>query len=256
MTTPTVSCLAIFFFLLLATGAANGGPTSQPTTAPTVFNSRTIANLRAGRAATIVTYGTSLTQGAAWVSGVQKALAGQFGDRVKVVNSGMSGCNSADGLRELNARVLKAKPDMVFIEFAINDCVLRFDISQAAARKNLETMIDRILEAGPQTEIVLMTMNAPVGGEFVGKRTEFLAYYEMYRQVARDRRLPLIDNYVLWKKVLDENPALYKGSWVRDGVHASAEAQLKVTLPAILAALGVAEPADMPAPRPATRRDD
>ena len=181
--------------------------------------------------------------GGVWVAGLQKALNTQFGDRAKVINSGMSGCNSADGVRELDYRVLRNKPDMVFIEFAINDCVLRFNISQEAARKNLETMIDRILAANPQADIVLMTMNLPVGGEFTGKRTEFVAYYEMYRQVARERRLFLIDNCVNWKYLQDENLAKYSYTWVRDGVHPTGEAQLKVTLPAILAALALEPPA-------------
>lgn len=202
--------------------------------------SRLVRNLDSGKSQVIVTYGTSLTERGAWVGELERALQASYAGQVEVINSGGSGMWSQWGVKNLEDRVIQKKPDAVFIEFAINDCVARFDCSVTMAQKNLETMIERVLQANPDCEIILMTMTPgnkyPEGHP--SHRQDIEPYYEMYRKVAAERDLLLIDHYPHWKKLQDEDEALFL-SYVPDTIHPTATGCAKVMTPVLLKAIGL-----------------
>ncbi len=196
-----------------------------------------VANLEAGKRQTVVAYGTSLTAACAWVGQLQEALDAKYPGRATVINSGASSMWSKWGVDNLETRVIEKKPDTVFIEFAINDAYLEYKTSVAEARTNLVTMIERIQKANPHCDVILMTMNP--SKYLDGKdRPQTADYYQLYREVAKDRHLTLIDHYVNWKKILDQDEALFM-KYVPDGLHPGPEGCQKVITPAILEALGV-----------------
>jgi acyl-CoA thioesterase I len=199
---------------------------------------RTKANLDSGKSQVIVTYGTSLTACGAWVRPVTEMLQRHYGDLVTVINSGGGAKWSGWGLEHLDTRVIDKGPDTVFIEFAINDAYLPYKTSVEQARDNLESMIERILEANEDCEIILMVMNPPVGAA-LEHRPKVADYYQMYREVAGERKLKLIDHYVQWEKILNEDPELFK-MYVPDGLHPSDAGCQAVIAPAIVTALGLA----------------
>jgi len=199
-------------------------------------SSRLLSNLKAGKKQTVVTYGTSLTAGGAWVKQLQQALDEKFPGQATVINSGQGSKWSQWGVENLDERVIAKKPDAVFIEFAINDAFLDYKTSVEQARSNLENMIGRILASKPDTEIILMTMNPPWGVQ-LSRRPQVADYYQMYRDVAKDRKLMLIDNYANWLRVQEDN-ALFK-KLIPDLVHPNAEGSTQVTTPAILKTLGI-----------------
>ena len=196
-----------------------------------------IANLKDGKAQTIVTYGTSLTACGAWVKQLQDALDKKFPGLAKVINGGWSGMWSKWGVDNLDRRVISKQPDAVFIEFAINDAHLKFATSPADARRNLETMIDRILLARPQCQIILMTMDPPIGKAFEC-RPKIEDYYDVYRQVAKERKFLLIDHELNWKTILDQDKVTFK-KYVPDGLHPNALGCEKVILPQLLKSLAI-----------------
>jgi hypothetical protein len=63
-------------------------------------------------------------------------------------------------------------------------------------------------------------------------------YYQMYRDVAKTRKLLLIDHYPKWEKILNEDPELFK-EYVPDGIHPAAAGCKAVILPNITKALGI-----------------
>jgi acyl-CoA thioesterase I len=129
--------------------------------------------------------------------------------------------------------VLFHKPEVAFIEFITNDAYLQYKISLEDSKKNLNTMIDRILAANSQTEIILQTMNFIVdkpGTPSATDRPKLADYAEGYRQVAKARGLLLVDNYPQWLKLLQDNPVLFN-KLVPDGVHPQAEGYRTVLLP-------------------------
>ncbi len=202
--------------------------------------SRLLTRLQAGESQVVVAYGTSLTAVGAWVKQVGKVLETQFPGQVTLINSGGSGMNSNWGVENLEQKVLQKHPDTVFLEFSINDSVARFDLSVEKAKSNLETMIGRILKANPDGEIILMTMtpgNAyPEGHRSHRKNIE--AYYEMFREVAKERGFLLIDHYPNWKKLQTEDPEHFN-LLVPDTIHPTAAGNAEVVTPMVLKALGL-----------------
>ena len=80
---------------------------------------RFVEALKAGKAQTIVCYGTSLTaQSHYWVDDLRSALAARWPGQATVVNAGQSGKNAAFGLANVRTQVVARKPDAVLIEFS------------------------------------------------------------------------------------------------------------------------------------------
>ncbi|WP_205760949.1 FAD-dependent oxidoreductase [Luteolibacter luteus] len=198
-----------------------------------------VTALATGQARKVVVYGTSLTASGAWVGGMDSWLSTKYPGLLTVVNSGLSGKNSAEGVAQLSTKVLAHHPDTVFIEFAMNDAFLYSDgtpsLSVAQALTNLLSMIDSIQAQNPAVEIILQTMNtvwnSPTGSNASATlRPNLAAYYEMYREVAAERGLLLIDHHPNWAALQQDDLASFQG-YVPDGVHPAAQGIGKVVLP-------------------------
>jgi lysophospholipase L1-like esterase len=205
-----------------------------------VAGSRLVTKLDAGEKQTVVTYGTSLTAGGAWVGQVREALSKKYPGRLTVINSGQGSMWSKWGVDNLEQRVISRQPDTVFIEFAINDAFLTYKTSVEDARGNLLRMIDGILAAKADTEIILMTMNPPTGVH-LERRPKIADYVQMYREVAKQRNLQLIDHYPNWERILKEDEKQFM-AYVPDGIHPGAEGYRQVVTPLILRELGLSAP--------------
>lgn len=202
--------------------------------------SKLVDRLESKKKQVIVAYGTSLTAGGAWVSQLSDALNQRFPGLATVINSGGSGMWSKWGIDNLDKRVISKKPDVVFIEFCINDSVERFHCTVAKSKANLETMITRILKSNPRCEIFLMTMTPgdkyPQGHR--SHRKGIATYYAMYQSVAKKRGLLLIDHYSSWKKLQSRDPKLFQ-KYVPDTIHPTAAGCANVVTPRLLQALGL-----------------
>jgi acyl-CoA thioesterase-1 len=200
--------------------------------------SRFAQNLEAGRKQTLVAYGTSLTAIGAWVHQLRAVLDQQFPGLATVVNGAQGGASSVWGREKLDEKVLAHKPDTVLIEFSVNDAVQTLKISPAKARENLENMIDRILQANPDCEIILQVMNPPVG-HTKNNRPNLAAYDQIYRDVAKERGLRLIDHGPAWVGLMKKDPALFMRC-IPDTIHPVRNGSLEVSTPVVLAGLGLA----------------
>jgi lysophospholipase L1-like esterase len=212
--------------------------------------SQLVDNLRKGTPQTVVAYGTSLTaQPAAgqWVNDLRSWLNSQYPGLATVINSGMSGKASNTAVQNLQSKVLNYDPDTVIIEFSMNDAFTNFSasnnptdwnpqITTARAKSNLESMITSIQTQNPFAEIVLMTMNPVYDGPptFTGAtyRPDLASYYQVYRDVASERGLLLVDNYVNWESIYNGNMNLFR-AYVPDGVHPTSAASSAIIFPAV-----------------------
>lgn len=136
------------------------------------------------------------------------------------------------GIQHLEDSVISKKPDAVLIEFSMNDAFLEYKTSVELARLNLNYMIDRIKLYNPDCEVVLQTMDIPIK-EHVVKRPDIDKYYELYRQVAKKRKLLLIDNYPHWKAILNQGETAYL-KYVPDGIHPDSAGACKVIAPFVI----------------------
>ncbi|RAP73748.1 SGNH/GDSL hydrolase family protein [Paenibacillus montanisoli] len=191
-------------------------------------NFQTIRQLDAGKEQCIVAYGTSLTEGGVWVDILRTQLQDRYPGLANVINSAKSAMWSQWGIENLSERVLAHKPDMAFIEFAMNDAYLPYETSLDQCRSRLEFMIDKILEINASCDIILMTMNPPVG-EHLEKRPHILEYYQVYRSVAEERNLTLIDHFAEWNAISKEDRERFD-RLVPDGIHPSPEGDKEVTV--------------------------
>ena len=210
--------------------------------APTATPPRFITTLLAGKPQHVVIYGTSLSKSGAWVPQLQAALDSRFPGLVRLTNSARGGQHSGWGADNVEAAVVALKPDAVFIEFAINDAVTRFDLSLDTVRRNLDTILDRIGTALPRCEIILQVTNPAVGrpeGHPSARRNQD-AYQQIYRDAAKRRGLLLIDHSVAWNRLLAEKGETGFKTLVPDGVHPSAEGWRQIVMPTLLRVLDLA----------------
>jgi len=200
-----------------------------------------IKQLQAGKPQHIVVYGTSLSSGnhgEAWMRVVDKIINSQYGGHLfSYTLAGKGGMWSTWGVQHLEDSVIAKKPDAVIMEFGMNDAFLKYNTSVAVARLNLEYMINRIKLYNDSCDIVLQVMNMPIG-KSAGYRPHLDAYYAMYRAVAKEKHILLIDHYPNWQKVLDQGESVFL-QYVPDGLHPNTKGAEEIIAPHILAALGL-----------------
>ena len=173
----------------------------------------------------------------AWVDHLRDALENKYPGLATVTNSGCGGKWTKWGVENLETHVIQKKPDTVFIEFSMNDPFLKYATDVPAARAYLSSMIETISKNNPQAEIILMIMNIPTGIH-LERRPNFNQYNDMYREVAKEKGLMLIDHQPNWEAILAEGIDAYL-TYVPDGIHPSPEGCQKVTTPHLLTSLGI-----------------
>ena len=160
---------------------------------------RTRQELESGADATIVCFGDSITAGYAvrrgFPSFLLESLRQRFLDsKIEMINSGICGDTSQDGLGRLDWAVLSYEPDLVTINFGINDCVLVLSLEEF--EMNLVEMVRRI-RAGPDSEILLLS-SQPLESPPYDQRV--LDYYQTVERVAKEMNVGFVDVYGAWMK--------------------------------------------------------
>ncbi|MDR7296150.1 lysophospholipase L1-like esterase [Pelomonas aquatica] len=112
--------------------------------------------LEAGEAITLAAIGGSITTGYAAQppreQGWAALLARSLGPKVKLVNAGVSGTDSAAGVQRLQAQVLDKAPDLVVVEFGVNDQWL----DPAVRGSSYEAILRRLLGAKKPPAVVVL----------------------------------------------------------------------------------------------------
>ncbi|MGK0186366.1 MAG: lysophospholipase L1-like esterase, partial [Verrucomicrobiales bacterium] len=129
-------------------------------------------------------------------------------------------------------------PDVVFIEYSINDAYLPYQLSLQESEDNLNFIIDEYLAFKPDIEIILMTMNNP-GGPHLVSRPDIEDYYQIYRDVAEERGLLLIDHYPNWINLFNVDPDTWD-SYFYDKLHPNTLGSDTVIMPELIRALEAA----------------
>lgn len=197
--------------------------------------SQLVKNLQEGKDQTVVVYGTSLSSGGhgkAWMQAVADYFNDKYGGHLDYYLAGKGGMWSTWGIQHLEDSVITKKPDAVIIEFGINDAFYKYETSPELAQLNLEYMIDRIQLAYPNCEIILQVMNMPIR-KSAGYRPNLTAYYNVYRKVAKKRKLLLIDHYPNWQEILDKGETEFL-KHVPDGIHPNDASGREIIAPFII----------------------
>ena len=190
----------------------------------------------------IVAFGDSITLGVradgslreeeTWRVVLAKRLNAAGADRWEIINAGIGGNTTADGLKRFEADALAKKPNIVTLMFGVNDAAMlsfpdfkpipRPRVALAQYRKNLVEMIGRARKAGAR--VILMTP-CPMGNKYFNRHLEpykshdknyvLRSYAQAAREIASQLNVELVD---VWTRFLQEG----MNELLPDGVHPNA----------------------------------
>ena len=176
------------------------------------------ARLRAGKAVRIVALGDSLTYGwmaeKGYIDFLQDMLKARYpAAAVSFINRGIPGDTAEGGLRRLKTEVIDAGPDLVFVQFGLNDA---FTGCPAGRYGATIARIVELLRHDTEAEVLLVTSVAlaDAGEDALAEK-----YYGPLEQVARERSVPLARVHAWWK---EKRGADFEGLLQADLVHPTA----------------------------------
>ena len=167
----------------------------------------------------LVCFGDSLTAGfgvepdEAYPAVLQQRLD-QEGFNYRVVNAGVSGNTTKDGLNRLD-EVLEQHPQVVVVEFGGNDGLRGVPVSQT--QHNLDTIVQRLKASGARVALAGITLPPQYGGEYIR------SFNAMFPTVATKNHVPLLP-FVL------QDVYGVPGDIQDDGVHATAQGNKQVAV--------------------------
>ena len=167
----------------------------------------------------LVCFGDSLTAGAgvapdeAYPAVLQRRLD-QAGFRYRVVNAGVNGNTTKDGVNRLS-QVLEQHPQVVVVEFGGNDGLRGLPIAQA--QRNLEAIVRALKAGGARVAVAGITLPPQYGGEYIR------SFNAMFPTVASKYHVPLLP-FVL------QDVYGVPGDIQDDGIHATAQGNRQVAV--------------------------
>ncbi len=177
------------------------------------------ASASAGGRPLLVCFGDSLTAGAgidseeAYPANLQKLLERE-GYRYQVVNAGVSGDTTKDGLDRVDG-VLRRHPQIVVVEFGGNDGLR--GLSTAQAQHNLESIVQQLKASGARVAMAGVTLPAQYGGPYVQ------SFNAMFPAVAARYHVPLLP-FIL------QDVYGIPGYIQEDGIHPTAKGAQQVAI--------------------------
>lgn len=174
----------------------------------------------------IAVLGTSLTAGYDWPERLGTRLSGCLEKPVEVVPVARGGATSRWGARQL-ADVAASKPDLVLVEFSINDADLRRGVSLQESARLHRRILNGLAERAPDAGVVLMSMS-PAWGSKRLLRPRLARYYALYPELAAEEAAGFVDLYREWMAYPRAGAAF------PDGVHPMPAAAREVILPALI----------------------
>lgn len=172
------------------------------------------------RSLRIATFGTSITKSGGWQLVLRDKLTA-CGVQTKIAVVAKGGATSAWALEQL-PKVLEAKPDVVTIEFAMNDALNQKGVPLEDSRANLQKIVAAIAPARP---VFIITNRAY--GVHGAERPRLAEYYDVVREVARSAKAELVEP--------DYASAPQDGTG--DGLHPTKDVEAKLLTPLLARAI-------------------
>jgi lysophospholipase L1-like esterase len=114
---------------------------------------RFTAKLSNGAPVTIAFIGGSITQNAGeggFVTTLKEHLTSEFlASDIRIINAGMASTDSAWGAKRIGRDILELRPDLVFVEFAVND-------GERDSAPDMERIVRKIHDSNPEAEVVFI----------------------------------------------------------------------------------------------------
>jgi acyl-CoA thioesterase-1 len=176
------------------------------------------ADVKADTRPAIVALGDSLTAGLgvdpaeSYPSRLQRKLSAE-GFEYRVVNAGVSGDTSAQGLNRLDA-VLDLHPEIVIVALGANDGLRGTPVEET--KRNLDTIIRRLKENDVKVLLAGMEIPPNYGQQYTS------SFRRIFADLSREHGIPLV-------KFLLDGVAGHDSLNQQDGVHPTSEGYAIVT---------------------------
>ena len=222
---------------------------------PNVF-----AKLEAGQEVRSAYFGGSITAQAGWRVKTLRWFQEQY-PRAKVseINAAIGGTGSDLGVYRLRHDVLEQKPDLVFVEFAVNDG----GTAPEDIHRSIEGIVRQTWKADPSTDICFVyTITQALAGPLLEGR--FPRAASAMERIADPYGIPSIhlamevarlarEGRLIWNQKLpktDEEKKAVEGKFVfaPDGVHPHPETGHELYLAAVVRSMGPIKAAGKPGP--------
>jgi acyl-CoA thioesterase I len=182
---------------------------------------RSINRLKTGGKLAIVALGDSLTYGWMVRKGYLDYLAEMLSEKYpngnfSIINKGIPGDTAQGGLYRLKQDVIDEDPDLVFIQFGLNDAFS--GVSPGSFKKSVLSLTDTVREA-THAEILLLT-SVPIFNEREDSIAEL--FCRELGAVSEEKGIPIAQVSRYWKKRLSEGID-FKKLVQYDQVHPTAE---------------------------------
>ncbi|WP_208021541.1 SGNH/GDSL hydrolase family protein [Flavicella sediminum] len=121
---------------------------------------------------------------------------------VNVVTTSIGGEQSEQGAKRFKDEVLVYKPEVLFIDYGLNDR----GIGLERAKQAWEKMIKEALAYG--TKVILLTPSPDLNEDIASQTTKLAKHSEQIRDLAKKHKVGLIDSYALFKKLAETEPLI------------------------------------------------
>lgn len=121
---------------------------------------------------------------------------------VNIITTSIGGEQAEKGAKRFKEEVLVHKPDVLFIDYALNDRSIGLDIAKIAWEK----MIKEALAYG--TKIILLTPTPDLREDISSEETELAKHSAQIRALAKKYNIGLVDSYGLFKELAKKQPLL------------------------------------------------
>lgn len=132
-----------------------------------------------------LTYGYNLPETDSYPSALQSLLKS-----VDVINYGVSGNTTEDGLRRIDEMLQEEEPNLVILSLGGNDFLRNIKTEKTIS--NLEKMIDKIKNNG--SEVILLPVPNPSYFKKIVARITGLNDSPIYAEIAERKKVPIVDN--------------------------------------------------------------
>ena len=165
-----------------------------------------------------ITHGALHTQGwRDYVEIVEERVRYELGKTMQLfVNSGISGDTTAGIVKTLDHRVLQFKPDIFSLMIGMNDAAR---LSPEEYEINLREIVRRVRDESDAD--ILMNTCCAIHPEECPGREQYAEYMQVFRNVAGELGLALIDHHSTWESVRVEDRTTFQ-SWMANEFHPNA----------------------------------
>ena len=114
---------------------------------------------------------------------------------VNCITTSIGGEQSEQGAKRFKDDVLCMKPDLIFIDYALNDRGIGLETAETAWR----SMISEALAAN--IKLVLLTPTPDLSEDILDENTTLAGYSNMIKALGEEYKIPVVDVYAQFKKL-------------------------------------------------------